>query len=82
MSCSAARRFEDAFHRSREATKLGGWAARPDHEFAAAVRAQPVKLLAGAGFTEGALERADAFSRLGRQIAVAALAVRTQLEHC
>ena len=82
LHCGTAHGLEDTVDRCRELGELGSRAARAGYELAAAVRATTAEHLARAQFAECAFERADAgFRRLRRQVAVAAFAVRTQLEH-
>ncbi len=51
-------------------------------QFAAAIRAAALQPRLGAGCAECAVERTDAcIGRIGRQVLVAALAIRAQFEH-
>ncbi len=78
----AALRLDLARRRSR---KLGQFFRRPDRaadELATAIRTPPVQDLLGASAAERAFERAHPrLHRIGRQILVAAFAIRPQLEH-
>jgi hypothetical protein len=69
--------LEDAVGRSREPGELGDRTAWTSEELAATVGTLPAKDLIRAALAEGAFERADAsLGRIGREVAVAALAVR------
>ena len=70
---STPRWLEHALGRGRRTDELGSRPTRADHEFTAAIRTLAVQNFVRAGGAERAFEGADArFSRLGRQIAVAA----------
>jgi hypothetical protein len=57
-------------------------AHRPPHEFPAAVRALAVQAHEGAFGTKCAFKRADhCIARIGRQVAIAALAIRFDEKH-
>src|SRR5450432_1216573 len=81
--CAAAGRFEDAFCGCWKSGEFGSRPTRTSEKFTAAIWALPVKHSTRARLAEFAHERADAsLGRFGRKISVAALAIRTQLEHC
>src|SRR6188472_846727 len=78
----ASARLEHALRRCRKLGELRGRPSGTGREFAAAIRAPILQGVARAGPAEGALERADErFLALGWQIAVAAFAIGTKLEH-
>jgi hypothetical protein len=81
LSRSAAGRLDLADRRSRELGQLLGRPDRAAHQLAAAVRAPAFERDLGARAAERALERADhRVRRIRRQVAVAALAARSQLQ--
>src|SRR5438093_6187016 len=75
-------RLEDALVGGRVFRKLVRGTPRARDELAATVRTSAGQHAFRAGAAEGALERADArVGRVWRQVAVAALTGRTQLQH-
>src|SRR3954451_12958659 len=78
----AARRLDDPPGRSRVAHQPVGRADRAPHQIAATIRTASGQHALGAVAAERALIRADPrLFRVRRQVAVAALAVRTQFKH-
>src|SRR5690606_1799719 len=78
----AAVGLEQALGRSREAGEPICRAPWTGNQLSAAIRAPAFEQLLGAAGAERAFERADArLKRVGRQVDVAAFAVRSQLEH-
>src|SRR6266513_6166256 len=78
----AAARFVDAFRRSRILHELVHGTARPRYELTPAVGAHAAQDFARARAAEGALEGTnEGLGGVGQEIAVAALAVRAELEH-
>src|SRR5688500_15646436 len=79
---SAAFRFEYAVRGCRVLEQFLGRAPWPAQQLATAIRAGAVQLVASAPGAERALERADVrLRRITREIAIAAFAVRTKLQH-
>ena len=59
-----------------------GWADRPPHQFAAAIRAKTAEHALGAAAAERAFIRTDpGLDGIGRQVAIAAFAIGSQFEH-
>src|SRR5713226_4730252 len=78
----AAVRFVDAFRRCGILHELFDGTARPRNELTRAVGAHAAEHFARAGAAERALEGAnEGLGGVGREIAVTALAVRTELQH-
>src|SRR6266487_2588123 len=78
----AAARFVDAFRRRRILHQLVHGTARPRYELTPAVGAHAAEDFARAGTAERALEGTnEGLGGICREIAVAALAVWTQLQH-
>ena len=79
---AAAAGFQHAFGGRRIPGELALWADRAPDQLAAAVGAHTQQHAGCAGAAEGALERADhGLSGVRRQVAVAALAIRSKLKH-
>src|SRR6266480_3174751 len=78
----AAAGFVDAFRRRRILHELVHGTARPRNELTPAVGAHAAQDFARARAAEGALEGTnESLGGVGREIAVAALAVRAELQH-
>src|SRR6266571_709625 len=78
----AAARFVDAFRRRRILHELVHGTARPRNELTPAVGARAAQDFARARAAERALEGTnEGLGGVGREIAVAALAVRAELQH-
>src|SRR5262245_29413026 len=78
----AAFRLQHALCRGWEFCELVGRADGAAHQFAAAIGTFPFQHLLGAILAVGAFERAHhRVARLGRQVAIAAFAVRSQRQH-
>ena len=78
----ATSRIDVALGRCREPRQLRRRSDRPSHQLTGTVRAAPGQLLGGAHRAKGALERAHAGVRaFRRQVAIAALAIRLELQH-
>jgi hypothetical protein len=70
------------FRRRRKLPQQRRRSNRPRHQITTAIRTNPTKHIFRARRAKGALECADAgVRRIWRQIKVAALAVRSQLQH-
>src|SRR3954471_6501429 len=82
LSALAPGRLENPLRGRRIVCELASRAARPRNQLTAAVRTLPSKNPLRASPAEGAFEGTDeSVAALGRQVAVAALAVRPELEH-
>ena len=75
-------RFKNSLSRTRIRRKLARWATRPRYQFTTAVGTLSTENLARTGPAERTFERTnERVNTVGRQITIAAFAVRSKLQH-